>query len=157
MAKKIVVVLVSTILLGVSSCATMPQIDYSQIVDASGVSKNDLFVKVNLWAVGYFNKADSVIEYSDKEAGMISGKYVGEIHSVMGGLSGSRVVKSIFTISVKDGKVKLDLKPAELIIYNGYGQRVASSYASVTEADITADYNATFESLKRALTKSSNW
>jgi len=141
------------------ACVTtgVPQIDYSKIIDVPKMSKDDLFVKTNLWAVGYFNKADSVIEYSDKGAGIISGKFIGETHFIMGGLSGSQAVKSIFTISVKDEKVKLDLKPAEFITYNGYGQRVASSYASVKEEDIIAEYNATLESLKKALINSSNW
>lgn len=115
-----------------------------------------MFVKTN-WAVGYFNKADSVIEYSDKDAGIISGKYVGDVYPIMGGLSGSQSIKSIFTVSVKDGKVKLDLKPVEFITHDGYGQRVATTYSNLKEADIIADYNATLESLKQALTNSSNW
>jgi hypothetical protein len=158
MAKKIMDVLLSLVLLSMAACATMPQVDYSKIVDVPGVSKDDLFVKVNLWAVGFFNKADSVIEYSDKDAGIISGKYIGKTHLVMGGLGGSEAVTSIFTISVKDEKVKLDLKPTDFVTYNTYGQRYEASYTpSVDEADIIADYNETLESLKQALTSSSNW
>jgi hypothetical protein len=160
MAKKIMGVLLSVILLSMAACKTTgtPQVDYSKIVDAPGVSQDDLFVKVNLWAVGYFNKADSVIEYSDKGAGIISGKYIGHTHLIMGGLSGRQYVRSIFTISVKDDKVKLDLKPTELITYNGNGQYFDYYYTIyVKEADIIADYNATLESLKQALTNSSNW
>jgi hypothetical protein len=160
MVKKNLYVLFLVVFLALVSCATttgVPQIDYSKIIDVPTVSKDDLFVKTNLWAVGYFNKADSVIEYSDKEAGIISGKFIGDTHPIMGGLSGSQSVKSIFTISVKDEKIKLDLKPAEFITYNGYGHRIASSYKAVKEDDIVAEYNATLESLKKALTNSSNW
>jgi hypothetical protein len=165
MVKKIVVILplLSVVLLGMLACVTtptnVPQVDYSEIIDVSGMVKDDLFVKTNLWAIGYFNKADSVIEYSDKEAGIISGKYIGERKSINAGLSGLSI-KSIFTISVKDEKVKLDLKPAEFIIYNGTtGEATTSSYvyASVEEADIVADYNATLESLKQSLTVASSW
>jgi len=142
-----------------SGCATTeaPQVDYSEIVDVPDISKDDLFVKTNLWAVGYFNKADSVIEYSDKEAGTISGKFVGKNHSIKGGMGGSQAVRSIFTVSVKDGKVKLDLKPVGFITYDGYGRRFDGYAAIVKEADIVADYNETLESLKQALTKGSDW
>jgi hypothetical protein len=166
MVKKIAVMfpLLSVVLLGILACATIrtgvPQIDYSQIIDVPGMVKDDLFVKTNLWAVGYFNKSDSVIEYSDKEAGIISGKYIGERHPINGGLSGSLAIRSIFTISIKDEKVKLDLKPAEFFIYNGGGQLTSTSssvYASVEEADIVTDYNATLESLKQSLTSASSW
>jgi len=154
-----IIALVAIIGFSMTACATtgVPQIDYSKIIDAPKISKDDLFIKTNLWAVGYFNKADSVIEYSDKTAGIISGKFIGDTHSIMGGLSGSQAVKSVFTISVKDEKVKLDLKPAELITYNGYGQRIATSSAFVKNEEIIAEYNATLESLKKALINSSNW
>jgi hypothetical protein len=106
MVKKILSVLFSVVLLGLAACATttgavVPQIDYSEIIDVPGVSKDDLFVKTNLWAVGYFNKAESVIEYSDKEAGIISGKFIGETHLIMGGLSGNQSVKKTCLKTIK--------------------------------------------------------
>jgi hypothetical protein len=163
MGKKVAVVLFSVGLLGIAACTTtrtgVPPIEFSKIVDAPEMIKDDLFVKTNLWAVGHFNKADSVIEYSDKEAGIISGKYVGERKPVNGGLSGFVSIRSIFTISVKDEKVKLDLKPVEFIIYGERGQPTTSSYvyASIEEAEVIADYNAILESLKQSLTVSSSW
>jgi len=143
-----------------TSCMTMgavPQVNYSEIVDVSGVTKDELFVNTNLWAVGFFNKADSVIEFSDKNAGIISGKFIGDSHPIMGGLSGRQSVKSIFTISVKDEKIKLDLKPTGLMTYDGYGRLIESSYVGVKAEDISAEYNAILESLKNALLKTSDW
>ena len=163
MTKKVVLVLFSVGLLGIVACTTtrtgVPQIDFSKIVDAPGMLKDDLFVKTNLWAVGHFNKADSVIEYSDKEAGTISGKYVGEKKPINGGLFGFISIRSVFTISIKDEKVKLDLKPVEFIVYGAGGDPTASSYvyASVEEMEVVTDYNAVLESLKQSLTVSSSW
>jgi hypothetical protein len=39
-------------------------------------TKNDVYVKANLWLVDVFNSAKSVIQFSDKDAGVIKGKYV---------------------------------------------------------------------------------
>jgi hypothetical protein len=149
-----------TTALFLAGCVTTPplQIEYSKIIDVPKMSKNDLFVKVNLWAVGYFNKADSAIEYSDKESGTISGKFVGEQHTIYGGMAGLERSQNLFTISVKDEKVKLDLKPLGYIYYSNQGQRYERAKSTIIkEADIIADYDATLASLKQAITKGSNW
>jgi hypothetical protein len=146
----------------VSSCAStkLSQIDdFSEVVDVPGLTKDQLFVKTNLWAVSYFIKADSVIEFSDKDAGTISGKYIGAETPIMGGFAGRTVVRSTFVISIKDGKVKVDLKPGELISYNNIGQQVSNSSlgASINSESLTKNYDDVVQSLKQALTKNSDW
>jgi hypothetical protein len=155
MVKKILVVLFFAVLLGLAACATSPQVDYSQIIDVPKVAKDDLFVKTNVWAVEYFNNADSVIALSDKEAGIISGTCIGESHL---GLSLRQALKSTFTISVKDEKVKLDLKPVEFVIYGVSGGPATTNASTIIkDEDIVAEYNAALESLKKTLTNSSDW
>jgi hypothetical protein len=62
-----------------SSCATT-QVAYTPITltETATVlgSKNDVYVKANLWLVDIFNSAKSVIQFSDKDAGVVKGKYV---------------------------------------------------------------------------------
>jgi hypothetical protein len=40
------------------------------------LSQDELFLKANEWMISTFNNAESVIQYSDKEAGTLMGKYI---------------------------------------------------------------------------------
>ena len=77
--KKFFIPMFLGLLLILSSCAST-QVAYTPITltktaTVSG-SKNEVYVKANLWLVDIFNSAKSVIQFSDKEAGIIKGKYV---------------------------------------------------------------------------------
>lgn len=69
------------ILLAVSifSCSPWKKVStdpsYSLIIDAPGISKDELFVDINRWFAYEFNSSESVINYQDKEAGIISGRF----------------------------------------------------------------------------------
>jgi hypothetical protein len=55
---------------------------FEKVIDVPGFSKSDLYVKANAWFVETFNSAESVIEFQDKEAGKIMGKYVFSYYEV---------------------------------------------------------------------------
>ena len=80
----------------------------------SNKSKNDLFIIANSWMVETFNNATNVIQFSDKEAGMIKGRYL------MGGTLSSpstyigeidRRVFAIITVQVRDSLTKITIAP----------------------------------------------
>ena len=48
----------------------------SKIVNIANTNKSDLFVRANNWMVETFNNAESVIQFSDKENGIVTGKYL---------------------------------------------------------------------------------
>ena len=73
------------------------------VFEVANTSQNQLYVKANTWAVKTFTKADSTIEFSDKESGTISGKFVTEYFDGMY----SSMIKSTFQVNVKDGKSKI--------------------------------------------------
>lgn len=95
----------------VSGCAHMNKdmentdASFSEIIVIPGKTKDDLFVKANSWMVDTFVKADSVVEYSDKQAGLIKGKYVTDTTDGMYLMR----IKSVITIEVKDGKARVSL------------------------------------------------
>ncbi|MBR6198752.1 MAG: DUF4468 domain-containing protein [Spirochaetales bacterium] len=91
-----------------------------QIIEAPNVNKDDLFVKANTTAVDVFNNADAVIQYSDKEAGIIKGKFITDI-AVYGGTTRAEVT---ITIEVKDEKVRLSFSDVDAWYVNIYGQKV---------------------------------
>jgi len=76
-----------------------------EIIDCQDIEKDRLFVLANSWAVDAFVSAESVIEFSDKEAGIIKGKYTisfwGDIQSYY--------VRSTLTIEVKDGAARITI------------------------------------------------
>lgn len=78
--KKALIALLSLMLLAtLAGCTTYGTVDdiHSErlVVEASGNSAEDLYVKAASWMVDSFNSSDSVIEYEDKEAGIIKGKF----------------------------------------------------------------------------------
>ena len=69
--------IILSLLLVFSGCATTTYEaePYSLVIEAEGKTSTELFDLANRWAVTAFTDASSVIEYSDKESGVISGKY----------------------------------------------------------------------------------
>lgn len=93
---------------------------FQEVIEVADTSADELFIKANQWAVGAFNKANSVIEFSDKESGIITGKYVEDvITNVLFGYHTK--LTTIMNIETKDNKVRitLTLGNAEALLYNG--------------------------------------
>jgi type IV pilus biogenesis protein CpaD/CtpE len=108
--KMVLTLLVSTVLMGCISTpeyhmAQVPSKTITKIVAVEDTSKNDLYLRANDWMVDTFNNADSVIQFSDKEGGVISGKYrMGVVDSVS-----NTTVNATIKIKVKDNAAKMDL------------------------------------------------
>lgn len=84
---------------------------YTDLTD----SKDELFVKANDWMIGMFVDASSVIQFSDKEEGILIGKYLmnGEtrtISSFYGSSIDSRVYAKI-DIRVRDNRARISIEP----------------------------------------------
>ena len=60
-------------------------------------SKNELYIKANQWMVKTFNNAKSVIQFQDKEAGKIMGKYLMHNYSFTG-LYGTQSTSDIYAL-----------------------------------------------------------
>ena len=81
MKKFLLFVILSTVLF---SCKTMEmgpkatpdQLTYSEIIELPNITQDELYIKANSWFVDNFNDAESVIQFQDKEAGKLMGKYV---------------------------------------------------------------------------------
>ncbi len=83
-------------------------ITYTQIIEAPGKSKNQLYVLLNYWFTATFNDANSVITLNDKELGTIIAQgYVASIAQHVGGMSTYDVsIKPIIKCDIKDGKIR---------------------------------------------------
>lgn len=99
-----------------TSCAMIELPPTSKSISSSK-TKNELFVQANLWMVDQFNNAESVIQYSDKEAGVLKGKY---LMWSMTSQYGTSTHYCTITITVRDGNITMKLAPQPLSPANIY-------------------------------------
>lgn len=96
----------------------------SKTLDVNG-TKNQLYTRANEWMIAAFNSAESVIEYSDKEDGVIIGKY--QLREVPFGGKVARLYATI-TIRVKDYKARIEVQP-----YGTWGYYKNSNFMPYTK------------------------
>lgn len=129
MKKSIFILLSVVAVVLISSCATTQPVSLTElqegiqkVIEVSGRTKDELFVKANNWAVGAFNNADSVIEFSDKQSGTITGKYIMKFQSTASPLGGWSIgAVTIIKIEVKDEKARISVALSGIDYYNGNG------------------------------------
>lgn len=116
--KKITILLCLTVVL--TSCLSYKTVAVDLDTTVSQISvegnKNDLFVRANNWMVENFVDAKSVIQFTDKESGTVTGKYLmyNRPASVSMGIQSPGVeIFAIIKIQVKDGAAKLSINPSE--------------------------------------------
>jgi hypothetical protein len=105
------------LLLLMSSCVvTQVKIDnpIEKVFEDIHGSKIDLYVKSNEWMIKNFKDATSVVEFSDKEEGVLIGKYLlfGSVSNI--GLYGSQMDSRVYCkidIRVKDNKARISIEP----------------------------------------------
>lgn len=128
---------------------------YSEIVRVSG-DKDELFTKASLSLVDFFVDSDCVIEYSDKQAGVLKGKYVTPV-SV--GNSNYRTF-SIIEVDVKDGKYRMMMKfAAAYTLGNGF---IMKSGTPVPANDgilesLNVEWKALAQEFKAAMNSDTSW
>jgi hypothetical protein len=124
-------------------------------------TKDELYLKSNLWMVSTFKDAKSVIQYSDKAEGILTGKYLLNYIEPSSGYSpliGSYSTKeytlyAIIEIRVKDGKAYISVLPdswTHTAGYDGYGNPIKREGEYTKEMAI-AEIDALCESYYKSL------
>jgi hypothetical protein len=82
---------------------------YTQVVEAPGKTKEQLYVLINYWYTSTFTSGKEVIQLNDKEAGVIIGKgFVEGIATHSGGTNSYKVnLCPIIKTDIKDGKIRI--------------------------------------------------
>lgn len=159
---------ITIVMILITGCATMMGVKappemrtFEKIVEISNQSKNDLYIKANSWFVETFNSAESVIEFQDKEAGKIMGKYV---FSYTEGIY-YYDIKQTISIDIKDSKVRIVIsdpyyKNTGDVLNGRYGY-VGRSY-SILESQkriekARLEWNLLVKSLTTSLNKNTDW
>jgi hypothetical protein len=123
---------------------------YEKIFNIPNTAKDELYVRANEWFVNTFKSAKSVIQFQDKEAGKIMGKYrlyitIGKPVSITVGCT------SIITVDVKDNRVRLYITGLE----SDYGADMTTDLESIESALNT--WNKLASTLEIALKEKSEW
>lgn len=120
--------------------------EMSDQVEVEG-EKNDLYVKANQWMVERFNSAKSVVQFSDKDAGIVSGKYYIATPMVVGSnyQTSANEIYAIIKLQVKDGAAKISVDPQDYGYSEGYGITNIGEYK---EEDVRGKMNEIIEDFK---------
>src|SRR5690625_7103367 len=70
------------------------------------MKKDDLYIRTNGWFVETFNSPESVIEFQDKEAGKIMGKYV---YTYSEGVY-TYAVRQTISIDIREGRLRMSIR-----------------------------------------------
>jgi Domain of unknown function (DUF4468) with TBP-like fold len=101
------VIYFSILFLIIASCSTTQKIpledSYEKIIEVPNLSKDQLYIRANAWFVEAFKSAESVIQFQDKEAGSIMGKYVFKSSYT----SNKYHYRNIISIDVRDNKARI--------------------------------------------------
>ena len=168
--RRFLLVILSVLVVMLTSCTTMgsekasPELlSMAVVIDVPGSSHDDLFVKANSWMVDTFKSAKSVIQYTDKEAGIVKGKYVQRLPF---GLLGDYMdVTSTVTVEIKEGKARVSFGDANysqtVTVYSMGGststkEGVVEDLKTITK--VRSDWEMLAVSLESALTsQAKNW
>lgn len=118
-------------------------------------TKSELFISANIWMIQTFLDARSVIQFSDKEEGIIIGRYF--LHETFGdivfyGTNSHHEPKPVFAIiqiQVKNGTSKITITPDD---YSISPQRGAKKY-QVSEEELTNAVLALINDFQKHITK----
>ena len=123
---------------------------FEKIIEIPNTTKDELYIKANEWFVNTFNSAESVIQFQDKEAGKIMGKYkfrivVGHPVSLNAGM------KSTISVDVKDNRAKIFIQG----LTSDFGADLTNDLEFVKEARKV--WNKMALSLEKSLNKEVEW
>lgn len=138
-----------------SSCYTLQPVtftdeEFSKVYDDVIGTKNDLYLKANTWMVSFFKDAKSIIQHSDKEQGVIIGKYLMKeregYNTNLLILPGLENIYSTINIQVKDNKARISIRPYDYTFI-----KKAAKKTQYTKEDALKDMEVLTERFHQAL------
>lgn len=106
---------------------------YEEILEYDGKGSADLYVLINEWFVDNFNSAESVIEFQDKEAGKIAGKYVFNYNEGVYVMQ----IKQTVSIDIRENKIRVTFKNPYYRALSGMGQSYNNAFVPLkTQAGV---------------------
>ncbi len=120
--KNVILLFTVYLLVGCSTAKLVTVPPSENVIEVKG-TKTNLYIKANEWMVNIFTSAKSVIQFQDKEEGIIVGKYLMHVYPSVGllmnfpGLEAYAIIK----IQVRDSAAKISIEPQDTWWYGKYG------------------------------------
>ena len=152
--RKIAGLMIIGVLALIQGCATITteSVPVEKVVNVASAEKNTLYVRANNWMVEAFNNAESVIQFTDKESGTISGRYL--LGTVFNAGNGPvRRAYATIKVRVKDDAAKISVTPESFSYAKG------NIYTLYTEVDAKRDIDKLINSFEIAMkrTEDNDW
>lgn len=146
MRKLMILSLLLVSLLGLQSCGSVKMVDSKtteKVVQLNDKSQDDLYIRANTWMVEKFNNAESVIQFSDKPNGIVTGKYLLSSKGIAGsGMSATwKNVYAIIKIQVKDNAAKITITPESFGVYSMNPQAYTAEQSQTDIDLLIADFS----------------
>lgn len=124
---------VLAVLILFTSCASSSKLteeenQYQQVIELPSMSNDEIFLETNDWLVSTFKNANSVIEYSDKEKGVIIGKINANLP--VGAFSLPTDTTWKLRIDIKDGKSRFSFSGMTIVV-NMSGNVTTGRFSSI--------------------------
>jgi hypothetical protein len=147
MKKSLLLTVIIILNINLQSCAiiTTEGKSATKVVHIEGSNQNELYVRANNWMISAFNNADSIIQFTDKESGTITGKYIQGSTSQGSQLISSKRAFAIIQIKVKDGASKITITP------ESYSYAKGNPYSLHTKEKVVSDINKLMVSFEKAI------
>jgi hypothetical protein len=116
------------VVLFLASCATVDSPDpedmiVERVITFPDMEQDELYDLTNRWFVHSFGRAQAVIDYQDKDRGIVMGKYTYRT-SVLGPLAMSTIdrVECTIQVEVRDGRARVQIMDPSIRLSSGtYG------------------------------------
>lgn len=94
------------------SCASVPpsEMNFSEVIEVPKETMGNLYIKANIWFVETFANAESVIQFSDKEKGVITGRYAYSFIHV----GAPCIVFSVVNFEAREGRYRISIYQPQL-------------------------------------------
>jgi hypothetical protein len=104
-------------------------------------TQNELYLKANDWMIKQFRDATSVIQHSDKEEGVIIGKYLmsGAVSSGLYGSTTDTRIYAIIDIRVKENKARIEIKPQNSWTYDEFTGRLYDKQDAIRDMKLLGE------------------
>lgn len=155
MNRIITVIFLVLLMQGCSSfeVVTTKSIPVENVIYIQNESQNSLFVKANNWMVKNFNNAKSVIQFTDKESGNVSGRYLLGMVMPASDYAPASYAYATINIKVKDGAAKISITPESFVYVKN------NMFTYYTEEQSQKDINSLIASFSTAIktAEDNNW
>jgi len=122
--------------------------------------KNSNYIKANEWMVQSFGNTESVIQFTDIEAGIVKGKYIMKEGSTTTGLYGvttsSPSFYAIITIRVKDNASRIEILPP-IGMYSQTANGIEFGFTPYVFNKSADELIASFKEIMVGKSKNNNW